>query len=851
MTFAEHIQNNIFKPRLKDNRILVVYDENDRYKDICQKLEGERCKVILTEKRPVSSRQDAMERWMEMASDTTYQNKMVIHCVDPAPKDDDARQQHPFASYAAVGAAFPSKASDDYKQLCYGFLKDRTAEIDQLFETGNVPSFELIDNLSEGTHSRPRLQQIFMTADASKIIPDFLAPPPTKAIDDQLNANDDWSGEMHMLLQQTLGLTINAQATTVETIRKKLWQYLLISEFANDLPCALPSSLQDMQRASGPQLNFALSLCVDLRKHGEKKEVYREAANEVEASLNLADECQQMANLGDTDTFSFEEKHFLYRAATAIRANEWDQARAILEKHKDSLWTEEGERKLLWRILELALETLEYIKRSEEQLKHLENVGKQLCDLYAAELIKVDRTYRELEEATAQTVEGHDEIESIVESTRKEYRTYFNAVEQRLLTIVAREGWPLKNLKRNIDSYDELVAPALKESKKVAYFLIDALRLDLAQDLESSIQGHQVTSIPACTQLPCVTRFGMASLMPEANTCLRFVEKDGELAPVHKDKEVATRQARLKVFESTLNDRVETSNLSEFIKVTKTAKMRENYAKRLAAYDLLVITSTELDNLGEGLSTSQLQHIPTVMRDLQLAISRCAGLGFDMAVVATDHGFLWIEDIDAGTVCDIPPGDWKALKKRRCLIGKGDETPGTARFSTKDLSIPTDSPSFVVPKALATFSKGTGYFHEGLSLQESIVARLVVTYIKQTQPKAKGKNPEIELSRKKKTVSSRIVAINVSWPGTPDMFSEGFEFKLVATQNKIEVGFPTSGEHVDSSTNLVKMKQSESLKLNLRLNEGVKEGTIQVKAINPETEFVINQLELTFKPTVF
>ena len=850
MTFAEHIKNNIFSTRLADKRILVVYDQQDRFRDICAELESDHCTVIYTEKRPISARQDAMERWKVMSADKTNQSQMLIHCVEPAPKDNNERQQYPFASYAAVGTSFPSRASDEYQQLCYGFLKDRTVEIDQLFASDDAPAFALIDNLSGGTHSHPQLQALFDTADASKIIPDFLAPPSSSTIDAALEANTNWCEEMRQLLQRTLGLTLNAQITAPASFRKKLWQYLLFSEFANDLPCQLPTSLQDVPKASGPQLNFAISLCADLRQHVEKKEVYREVANEIEAALNLKSECHEFADLGHTDTFAFEEKNFLRRASIAIRASQWDPAREILEKHKTSLWTEEGERRLLWRILELGLDTLENIKRSEIQLKHVGNSGKELCELFDSELIKVDRSYRELEEATAQTLDGYEEIEAIVDATRKAYRAHFNLLQGKFLGAVQREGWPLNEMKANVSSYDDHVAPALRDGKRVVYFLIDALRLDLAQDLESNIQGHQVRRIPACAQLPCVTKFGMASLLPEASEKLRFELKGADLLPTYSSKDVSTRKARLEVFESLLNDRVSTSNLSDFIGATKTQKARETFIRKNAEADLLVLTSVDLDSLGEGTHTSNLQHIPTVMRELQMAISRCAELGYDSAVIGTDHGFVWIEDTDAGSLCDTPPGQWP-LKKRRCHLGTGEESTGTIRFTTKELSIPTDVPSFIVPKALATFSKGHGYFHEGLSLQESLVPRLVINFAKATQGARVSKNPEIELSCKKKTVYRRIFSINISWPGTPDMFSEGSEFKLVALQNKVEIGYPTSGDNVDASSGFVKMKQGESIKMNIRLNDDAQEGPIHIKAIHPENDLTIDSIALNFLPTVF
>ncbi|MBT8036128.1 MAG: PglZ domain-containing protein [Verrucomicrobiae bacterium] len=849
MTFAEHIRQNIFLPRLTERRILVVYDEHDRFREICAGLNSEQCKVIFTDKRPVSSRQEAMERWKEMSMDQTYQSQMLIHCNDPAPKDDDERQEHPLASYAAVGASFPSRASDEYKQLCYGFLKDRTAEIDQLFAGDTEPTFSLIDNLSAGSHSHPQLQELFGTGDASKIIPNFLVPPEDSEIEDLLDSNTGWCQEMRELLKRTLGLGINTKSTKAVAMRDKLWQFLLFSEFCNDLPGGIPSTLADLPRATGAQLPFALSLCADLRLHTNKKESYRDAALKIEAALDLEQECVNIIDLGMTDTFSFEEKNFLKQAATAIRAREWDTARTILDSHKTSLWTEEGERKLLWHILELGLDTLEQIKRAEIHLKHLGHEGKELCELFDTELIKVDRTYRNLEDAAAQIYQEYGEVEDIINATRQAYRNHFNQLQANLLGVVQREGWPLNGMPSNQSSYNDQVHTALRNNKRVVYFLIDALRLDLAQDLVGSIHDHQVSSVPACAQLPCVTRFGMASLLPDAEDKLKFIENGGEIIPIHGETNVKTRTARLGVFESMLNDRVTTSNLADFISNTRTPSSLTTYQKKTAQCDLLVLTSTELDALGEGQSTSELQLIPSVMRKLKLAISRCAELEYDTAVIATDHGFIWVEDSDAGSVCEKPAGEWPLIK-RRCLIGQGDDTPGTQKFTTKELSIPTELPSFVVPKALATFSKGVGYFHEGLSLQESIVPRVVINFTKAATSQSRG-NPEVELSRKKKNFSSRIVSVNIAWPGSPDMFSECTEFKLVAFQNRHEIGFPSSGEKVDPASGLIKMKQGEAIKVSLRLTEDAKEGPVHIKAINPATEKVIDSLELNFKSHVF
>src|SRR5690606_37363211 len=119
---------------------------------------------------PFSSRLKAMERWQKMQEDTTYQSQMLIYCPEAEPKTEEQKQRHPFSSYAALGEAFPGKASDEYKELCMRFLPGRAVEIEQLFQGDPNPGFDLIDNLAGGTQSHPRLQSIFGTADLSAIL---------------------------------------------------------------------------------------------------------------------------------------------------------------------------------------------------------------------------------------------------------------------------------------------------------------------------------------------------------------------------------------------------------------------------------------------------------------------------------------------------------------------------------------------------------------------------------------------------------------------------------------------------------------------------------------------------------
>ena len=117
---------------------------------------------------------------------------------------------------------------------------------------------------------------------------------------------------------------------------------------------------------------------------------------------------------------------------------------------------------LLWRIIELSLETLSEITLAEERLRTIDSTGVELCRLYAAELSKVDRSQRELENAVAQTDQGFEEIEDAVSLVREEYRKFFNILQESFLRAVRNEGWPFAGVPSNRQTFDKVVSPLLR-----------------------------------------------------------------------------------------------------------------------------------------------------------------------------------------------------------------------------------------------------------------------------------------------------------------------------------------------------------------------------------------------------
>ena len=64
-----------------------------------------------------------------------------------------------------------------------------------------------------------------------------------------------------------------------------------------------------------------------------------------------------------------------------------------------------------------------------------------------------------------------DCLEPLVDHARDSYRKFAEEVQERFVSAVQSEGWPLSGRTRNTEVFDKFVAPALKERKRRVAFL--------------------------------------------------------------------------------------------------------------------------------------------------------------------------------------------------------------------------------------------------------------------------------------------------------------------------------------------------------------------------------------------
>ena len=728
MKIADYIQEQ-FRQRVESHTGLVIYDPAKRYRDLANGLASETVTVVDTTDSIILGRERAMDAWVNLSKAGKQPQYLVVYVPAKPPASDDEKCRDPFQIFALGGGAFPDGDGDSYFSLCRRARPDHAAKIEALFKAGE-PDFATIDNVGGG-HDWPKLRSLLGVDSAVELAVAILAPNDAQRA--ALSADDSWLDEAITFANSTLGCKIATKKRKWEALRDELWRFVLFSEFAFDLPAGLPASLSGVPRADANHQEIVFAICRALRDSVPLQIPYMEMADKVAAEMKLEGEVKDIEDLGSLDTFAFEERSFLNSFVKAALAGKLGAAKAIVLARKNSVWVRNTPRQSFWTIAERAL-TL--VTKADDLRDEFSAVGKTLgaiVDFYVARGHLLDTLHREFEQAVGDAYGDLDCLESLVEHARDSYRKFAEEVQERFVSAVQSEGWPLSGRTRNTEVFDKFVAPALKERKRrVAFFMVDALRYELGVVLESKLKDDACTLGEVCAQLPTVTPVGMASLLPEAETHLRLAREGEKLIPMIRDRKIEVPQERLAYVKSIYGDGCDMIDLNELLALPTSTKKKPRIQETVR---LLIVKTTEIDGLAECNPAKARELIPRILQEIVAGIAKLKRLKFEEAIIATDHGFVLLHSQAAGDTLPKPSGDWLKVKDR-CLLGSGSASPGTVLFPKEQVGIRGDFATYAVPRSFATFAARIPYFHEGLSLQECIIPTLRVLLTKEVESAA-------------------------------------------------------------------------------------------------------------------
>ncbi len=823
-----------FARRLERRSCLVVYDPERRFQGIARSLADEHTKVVDAGASLVRGREEALDAWGRLADEPG--SRLLVYLPWEKPKDDYRRRENAFAPFELGGAVFPEGDGDQYRELCLRAFPGREEDVRKLFAEGE-PSFEVVNGLAGGA-LRPNLKALLGVESEREMLLVLVAPPP--GLLPVLEKGGAWFAEARDLAKSVLGLDV--KAADWKGFQEALGRFLLFSEFVLDLPGELPASLKSVPRAAAEKKAFVDGLCEALRDSKATRPAYREIAERIETSFGLAEKFEHTPDLGVRETFAFETRVSLRRCTSAALAGDYDEAQRIIEAGKASVWYDSLEDvQSFWACLGSAVSVLDRLS-AFAGLKEDRSTVDDFLRAYTDRFSLIDAEYRGFEVyASGLTASDSIGLEDLMERVRADYYAAAEALQRDFLSCVEKEFWPGPEKEDASGIFANRLAPRLEAREKTAFFMIDALRYDLARELLLLLPKAYTARLDRVRgKLPSVTPVGMAALLPGAEKKLSFTAKNGALLPLIGSEQVATAQERVAYLKSVYGDRVFDVVMND-LETLKKADLGDQV-------QLLVVRSTEIDAAGEALGPEALELLSHLIRNILRGLERVRRLGFSRAVIATDHGFLLQPPKVAGGTIAKPDGVWEAAGSRY-LLGEGSKSASVKAFDVASIGISGYEKQLFTPNGLGCFSGGSRYVHGGLSLQECALPVVTVDFPAQAPKKtAFGVTLGYRGGMTKKITTMRpSLDLSVSHPEGGDLFGGALEHDLAllltVREGDKEVGRAQPAAGFDPGSGIVKIKPGQAMKVTLVMNEDHR-GPFTVSVLDPLTLEQFARLDL-------
>jgi hypothetical protein len=309
------------------------------------------------------------------------------------------------------------------------------------------------------------------------------------------------------------------------------------------------------------------------------------------------------------------------------------------------------------------------------------------------------------------------EIEQMVTVTRQRYAETAGRMAEAFVRALVVSKFEVQGRYGQVQTFERAVAPEIG-GKRVAYLMVDALRYELARELVDLLSTDFEAELEAVTgTMPGVTDVGMAALLPHAANAFAVRIGKKETMEVHVgDAILRNREDRIAYIEKHAGVPVVSLRLED-------PKQFKTKLKKLGdGAGLVVVSSREIDRVGEEDLTEARRYMDDVLRHVRLAVHMLVKAGIEYFVVAADHGYLFGEDLGESEKID-PPGGRTVLLHRRVWVGEGGAASDSYLRTTLQKFGVLGDLELAVPWNLAAFraSGSEAYFHGGLSPQEFLL----------------------------------------------------------------------------------------------------------------------------------
>ncbi len=239
-----------------------------------------------------------------------------------------------------------------------------------------------------------------------------------------------------------------------------------------------------------------------LRDH--QPELYERTADETESWLAVEVQAAVAADLGRVDTFRFEEEKVLTEALTALEQDRFQDVLAWHEAREHaSFWLRRDPRRAdEWRLVAELAALGRALQAAGTELAAASLA--EAAQRYTAVGAPVDRAHRLLVQRLVRPLGNLPHLQQVkdrVAQLREAWRTWADRWSVQLNALCTAQGFlPDPSLQQRT-LFDQVVRPFTQEPGVTAYFVVDALRYEMALTLLEAIDGTPATTVTRLVQL--------------------------------------------------------------------------------------------------------------------------------------------------------------------------------------------------------------------------------------------------------------------------------------------------------------------------------------------------------------
>ncbi len=749
---------NLIKKQVNDHVIVVWYDPEGYYKEFVMSLE-----LPGTPLERYDGSFFALRHRIDPFIAGPDPRRLIVYVPLDRSQTHNALIEVEAAGVAVYPGAQPrqlnTRPSVVAKGALRGHLGDRElASIEKQVEAGKLSLADL-DRIGAGAETpRGLISLIFGTSSPHEVALRFLS---NEQYDEEILKKDAMS-ELSVILQAEFELAL-LEGEPPKDLRHRLARHVLATEFLESLQGNIPEQLASVRIATmAASKNACSALARTWRLRRDLRESYVSCASHAARDLGISRLNLAIDQIRDSETFLEVERALLNQVEEALSQESRTDLVEAAHQHQSGFWAEQPDIQARWSLIAVAGQLLLEADRVEKDIRLSPDSARAVFDSYTAgerPWLLLDTYYRNMEKRYHNLdQEIGDSLERLIIRAKERYMAAASKMAERFLRLYQRDSFRITGVLRQVEIFEKIVKPALEEGK-TAYIWADALRFEMARELLQIMSSEFHGEItPALAAAPTITEIGMAALLPRSSSGAIVQVDESKLALEIEGEVIRNRDERVKFLQNKTTSKFFEGSLDKLL-----PKPSVPISKAIQDADLVLITSQEIDDLCERDNPSLAR---TFMNDLlsrlQKALRNLSRLGIKKIVVASDHGYLFGDELGIDMKINPPGGDTADLH-RRVWIGRGGASdPAYLRAKVSDFGLGGDL-ELATPWSFACFnakSRSMSYFHGGLSPQELIIP--VLTLIPKGEKKKAGGNIAWSLDYGGRKLTTRYFSVNVS-----------------------------------------------------------------------------------------